>query len=76
MPLVLPYPSGILRTHLLEALALAPEEYRDELVVNIVSTLEDLGFSIEGNGWLDDDEALQLAVLGEGSGDEDEGYSL
>lgn len=72
MPIVLTQPAGILRNRLLEAIKVAPEDLQDELVVNIVKALEELGFSISGNGWLDDDEALENALWGRESEEEED----
>lgn len=72
MPIVLTQPAGILRNSLIEAIKVAPEDLHDELVVNIVKTLEELGFSISGNGWLDDDQSLENAVWGKESEEEED----
>lgn len=67
MPLTLPKPAGLLRSRLDRALGnIVPESDRDEAIVVVVRALEELGFSIEANGWLDDDEPLASAFRQEG----------
>lgn len=67
MSLTLPQPAGLLRSKLEHALeSLVPEADRDTIIVAVLRTMDDVGFSIHGNGWLDDDEPLRVAFREQG----------
>lgn len=67
MSLTLPQPAGILRSRLSKALEpFVAEADRDEAIVVALRALENIGFSIAGSGWLDDDEPLASAFRVEG----------
>jgi hypothetical protein len=67
MSLTLPQPAGLLRSKLETALAsLVPEADRDEIIVSVLRAMNDVGFSIYDNGWLDDDEPLLAAFREKG----------
>lgn len=67
MSLTLPQPAGLLRAKLENAIALLVSEAdRDEVIVAVLRAMDDVGFPIYGNGWLDDDESLRAAFREEG----------
>lgn len=67
MSLTLPQPAGLLRSKLENALvSLVPEADRDEVIVAVLRTMNDVGFAIHDNGWLNDDEPLLAAFREQG----------